>query len=422
MLARFALPLALFSVPAIAQPAPQSIPPAVQAAADGVAEVLLGKRAAAEVFSPAFLAAVPADKLAALTAQIAGQFGPLEGLEGVTATGPASGVIALRFGRAIYSGPFAVDAEGKVANLLLNDYKPVGDDAATILRDVAALPGAAGVLYAPLDGGEPLLALNADRQLAIGSTFKLFVLAALARQVEQGTRKWDEVVKLDDLRSLPSGQMQDWPQGAPVTLQTLATMMISISDNTATDQLIRLVGRDAIAEELRASGHSAPARTLPFLTTREAFALKADLARGTRYAEMSEPEQTGALAALGREFAADPATVAAPTFTAPTLIDGVEWFASPDDLRKLLGRIVALKDPTARKILAVSPSMPSAQRKNWAFTGFKGGSEPGVINGTWLLQKPDGQWRILTMSWNNPAAAVDQATLELIAQRILALP
>lgn len=45
-----------------------------------------------------------------------------------------------------------------------------------------------------------------------------------------------------------------------------------------------------------------------------------------------------------------------------------------------------------------------------------------MVNGTWLLQKPGGQWRILTMSWNNPAAAVDQATLELIAQRILALP
>ena len=51
---------------------------------------------------------------------------------------------------------------------------------------------------------------------------------------------------------------QDWPKGAPVTLHTLATLMISISDNTATDQLIAIVGRDAIAEELRASGHAEP--------------------------------------------------------------------------------------------------------------------------------------------------------------------
>ena len=33
-----------------------------------------------------------------------------------------------------------------------------------------------------------------------------------------------------------------------------------------------------------------------------------------------------------------------------------------------------------------------------------------------------GEWRVLTISWNNPAAAVEQTGLELIAQRILALP
>jgi beta-lactamase class A len=297
-----------------------------------------------------------------------------------------------------------------------------GDGRTAIERDIASLPGVANALYAPLEGGEPALAIQADRQLALGSAFKLYVLSALALQVEKGQRKWDDVVRIDSMRSLPSGQMQDWPPNAPVTLQTLATMMISISDNTATDQLIHLLGRDALAKEMRASGNTVPDRTLPFLTTRELFALKADAERGARYAAMSENEQAVAIEALAQEIARNPANVAKPTFAAPELIDSIEWFASPEDLRRVLARIVALKDPTARQILAVSPSMAAPRRQGFAYVGFKGGSEPGVLNFTWLLQKPSGEWWIATVGWNDPSKPVEAATLELLAQRILALP
>jgi beta-lactamase class A len=423
---QLALPFALLAAPVSGQsPAPPDTTAAsaqLQSAAEGIAAVLQERRPAAEVFAPAFLAAVPPEKLAALTAQIAAQFGPLEGLDSLVPSGPTSGVIGLRFARAVYSGPFSIDAQGKVTNLLLNDYRPLGDDAASIERDLAALPGVVGAYYGPLDGSAPIVSVNADRQFALGSTFKLYVLAALAKQVESGTRHWDDVVRIDAIRSLPSGQMQDWPEDAPVTLQTLATMMISISDNTATDQLIHIMGREALNAEVRDSGNSAPQRTLPFLTTRELFALKADPGRGAKYAALPEEQQAAALAALAQEISAAPETIARPDFSSPVLIDEVEWFASAADLRKVLGEIADLKDPTARAILAVSPSIPAAKRNEWAYAGFKGGSEPGVLNLTWLLQTPGGEWRILTMSWNNPANAVDASTFELLSQRIMALP
>src|SRR5690606_39753601 len=44
--------------------------------------------------------------------------------------------------------------------------------------------------------------------------------------------------------SLPTGILQEWPVGTPMTIQSLATLMISISDNTATDVLLRVAGRD----------------------------------------------------------------------------------------------------------------------------------------------------------------------------------
>ncbi|WP_373047449.1 serine hydrolase [Vulgatibacter sp.] len=80
------------------------------------------------------------------------------------------------------------------------------------------------------------------------------VVAELVRATEAGERRWDEVVRLaPEAYSLPSVLLQDWPAGAPVTLQTLATLMISRSDNTATDQLVHLLGRERIEAMLVAT-------------------------------------------------------------------------------------------------------------------------------------------------------------------------
>lgn len=423
---RFAAALALAALPVqLAAQTPEAQEDAaagkLEASAEGVVSVLRGERPAAEVFSPAFLAAVSEGQLKAMTQQLTAQFGALQGLESVTPATPSAATIAVRFEKAIARGPMQLDAEGLVIGLRLDQFDPIDDSADKIAADLAALPGEVGAYYAPLaEGSEPILALDADQQFAIGSTFKLYVLSALARQIAAGEHSWDEVVPLE-VRSLPSGMTQNWPEGAPVTLHTLATLMISISDNTATDQLIAVVGREAIAAELRASGHAKPGRTLPLLTTLELSGLKGDLARGQAYAAASEAEQERLLDAFAAEIAGDPDKIVKPTFSAPTAIDSLEWFASGRDLAGLLRRIVALEDPTAREIMTVSPAVPAPERGEWSYIGHKGGSEPGVLNLTWLLRSKAGEWRVLSLSWNNPAAPVEPGTLELIAQRIMSL-
>jgi beta-lactamase class A len=394
----------------------------LRASAEAAVAVLRGEEPPAEVFAPAFLAAVPPETLKALETQLAAQYGALTGVESVTPTGPNSANIALRFEKAIGRGPMVLDDQGRIAQLLLNQFDQVDDSPAKILADLAALPGTTSLYYGPLAANaKPILAANADTQMALGSTFKLYVLATLAKQIAAGKHRWDEVIPLNT-HSLPSGMAQNWPIGAPVTLQTLATLMISISDNTAADQLIKVVGRDAIAAELRASGHSAPDKTLPFLTTLDLFGLKGDAARGKAYAAASEAEQARLLDAYEAEIAGDPDKIAKPTFSDPTAIDTLEWFANAHDLAGVLRDIAGLKDPTARTIMAVSPGMSAPMRAQWAYAGFKGGSEPGVLNLTWLLQDKAGAWYELTIGWNNPAAPVDENTLEGIARRVLALP
>ena len=418
-----AAPIAPLYAQTEAEPPVENAASMLETRAQGVVAVLQGEAEAAEVFAPSFLAQVPAEQLMGLVGQMAAQFGPIQGLESVEEGPDGSAIIAIRFENAIAKGPISLGAAPGylVQGLLINDVQTLDDSADAILSDLAALPGEVGVLFAPLYGdAEPILAVNPEQQFAIGSTFKLYILSALARQIEAGERKWSDVVALDR-KSFPSGRMQTWPDNAPVTLQTLATMMISISDNTATDRLLRVVGREAVEAELIESGNSNPARTLPFLSTLEMFALKGSEPNLRKYETATEEGQRRILADFEDDIGGNRDLITPPKFTEPLAIGTVEWFASGRDLQKLAARLVQLEDPTARAIMAVNPSMSKPNRDKWAYVGYKGGSEPGVLNLSWVLQDKAGAWHILAMSWNNTEAGVEQTKLELLAQRILAL-
>ena len=101
------------------------------------------------------------------------------------------------------------------------------------------------------------------------------MLAELARQVDAKIVKLDQMVEVrEELQSFPSGVTQLKPAGAKVSVDELATKMISISDNTATDLLIDLLGRENIEAGLERCRNSCPMRNQPFLTTREMFLIK----------------------------------------------------------------------------------------------------------------------------------------------------
>src|SRR3546814_19943485 len=107
--------------------------------------------------------------------------------------------------------------------------------------------------YTTLFRSRPLASAHADRQFATGSTFKLYILGELAAQIAAGKRRWSDVVPLSHL-SFSSAGTANWPTGTPVTLQTLATWMISVSDNGPTDPLTHLLGREALHARMKRAG------------------------------------------------------------------------------------------------------------------------------------------------------------------------
>ena len=283
-----------------------------------------------------------------------------------------------------------------------------------------ALPGTIGFLAARLHGKsiEPIATLNPDTALALGSAFKLYVLAELVREIEQGKRHWRDVIVLDSAsRSFPTGIMHKWPVGTPVTLQAAATLMISISDNTATDLLIHTLGRANIERMVVRAHNAHAAMDMPFLTTLENAKLKANEKRlGNAYMGMSRSARRRYLAKTVAEFPRDSITVVGN----PAMNREIEWFASPLDIANVFVWLARHSQHSpgmrARDILAINPILP-LDEKRWKYIGAKGGSEPGVIDVSYLLQSNNGEWYVLTGTWNDLQKEVDETELEGLMTR-----
>ncbi len=348
----------------------------------------------ADWFAESFLAEVPLSQLEPGLKSITDQLGVYEGVEG------NSSPFTVRFSRGTAAAHISLDAQGQIDRLLLTDLNFGGLDE-TVSR-IAALPGQTNVLV--LKNGEEVASHNADTPLGVGSAFKLAVLAALQDQIEAGTHAWDEVVELKtEWKSLPSGILQNWPDGTPLTLQTLATLMISVSDNTATDALIHVVGREAV----EAKG----ARNRPFLTTQELFKLKdpQNSALLERYLTGDE----GAKRAVSTQLADLPLPNAAVFAGAPLALE-VEWFFTPAELCTLMGEVQALP------LMSIN-SGGLANPADWGRIAFKGGSEAGVLNLTTWLTGKDGASYCVTVTQNNPNAPVEEELFTLYSGLIGAL-
>lgn len=251
------------------------------------------------------------------------------------------------------------------------------------------LPGEVSLLVVSNQG--ILASINPDVPLAVGSAFKMAIAAALKDLVELGVVSWDDVITLEasDI-SLPSGMLQTWPVGTPMTIQSLATLMISISDNTATDALLRFVGRERVEMYTTFSK--------PMLSTRELFTLKdsanSELLEAYRQGDVEERR------AVLDQLKALPLPHVTVLDDGPVAID-VEWYFTVGELANLIAYIQDLP------FMSVNPGV--ANPADWQHVAFKGGSEPGVLNLTTLVVGNSGTTYIISATWNNHQEVLDEA-------------
>lgn len=118
----------------------------------------------------------------------------------------------------------------------------------------AEFSGTAGLAARNLTTGEEIR-VNADLSFPTASMIKIVILYELVRQCARGQAQlWERMTLRKTDKTLGSGLLVDFDEGANLTLRDLAVMMMAISDNTATNLLIDRLGKHAVNEAAREAG------------------------------------------------------------------------------------------------------------------------------------------------------------------------
>ncbi|MBQ4573863.1 MAG: serine hydrolase [Clostridia bacterium] len=114
--------------------------------------------------------------------------------------------------------------------------------------------GKVGIVWRDLVTGEHF-EMGETTPLMAASTIKMSIMAEAERQFEAGLASRDEIYILKESDKVPScGALTYMHEGLEITLLDLVTLMIILSDNTATNILIRRFGYEAINSFIKSRG------------------------------------------------------------------------------------------------------------------------------------------------------------------------
>lgn len=117
------------------------------------------------------------------------------------------------------------------------------------------LKGNIGIYYYDFNTDKYLSTGNTDIFLAAG-IIKIPILIEAFHQINKGIISKNDIIKIKNEDKIPScGALSYLHDGIEVTVEDMCNLMIVISDNTATNILIKLLGMDKINEGMQALGY-----------------------------------------------------------------------------------------------------------------------------------------------------------------------
>ncbi|GLW12338.1 putative conserved lipoprotein LpqF [Microtetraspora sp. NBRC 13810] len=365
----------------------------------------------AEHVHPAFLAQVP-------PAQFNQFIQSLAGLRLTELTGARPDVITAT---TVLAGQnfvlsITVDGTGKIVGLTVRppqQPRPTPASWSEIDERLRAIAPRVGFLAAEVtDKGacRTVHAVAPGKARPLASMFKLYVLAATAERVGAGALRWDDRLTITpELKSPSPGGIHTRPDGSEVPVAEAAELMISISDNTATDLLMHEVGRTRVEHRMDRWG-AGDRRNVPLLTTRELTVLKwADYPRLFRAYESRGVQ--GRRAYLRDTVAGVPLSRLAPEPVSRE-IDSLEWFASPQDICRAYAGLERLAERPGLAPVGTALSRSDAgldlDPADWPDVWFKGGSEGGVLTAGFLARTAAGRTYVVTLLTSDPDRVYDQ--------------
>ena len=365
-------------------------------------------------FDSAFLDQVSPAELNQALEQL-GPPGSAVALRGLSQVQPTSLVAVVQIGPARYLLQLGVDGAGLITTLL---FRPTEDTVPTswsqVDRQLAGIAPGTSLLAArvsPNGTCTPVHTIDAGTPRPLGSMFKLFVLGAVANAIKDHQVSWDEELTVTAAVKVGSSEaLQDVAPGTKLTVEQVALKMIEVSDNTAADMLIKLVGRTAVEAQVRQwSSHAS--LDMPFLTVAELFTLKYHdfPAMADHYLALSPAQRAAYLTTTVDKV---PASAEQPA-PLPHDIGSIEWFASAQDLCHAFTGLAALQaEPGLNPIstvLSANNGGVGLSATTWPRIWFKGGSEPGVLTLGYLARDNAGGTFVVIVLTEDQAQPVQES-------------
>ena len=123
-----------------------------------------------------------------------------------------------------------------------------------LTKIAASFPGKVGIFVRNIEAGEEV-GVNPDEQFPMASTYKVAIMVQVFREAEAGHLSLTERVPLLETdRRLGSGLLPYTTPGLNPTIHDLILLMITLSDNEATDLLLKRVGANNVTAMLRQLG------------------------------------------------------------------------------------------------------------------------------------------------------------------------
>jgi beta-lactamase class A len=123
-----------------------------------------------------------------------------------------------------------------------------------VRAEVAAFNGNVYLYAKNLDTGA-VYSLNGEEPVRTASTIKVAVMVEAFARVAEGRAKWSDELVLDkSVRYAGSGVLQDLTDGLRLPLRDAVTLMMTVSDNTATNMVLNYLTTDAVNDRMDALG------------------------------------------------------------------------------------------------------------------------------------------------------------------------
>ncbi|MGB7282210.1 MAG: serine hydrolase [Candidatus Acidiferrum sp.] len=134
------------------------------------------------------------------------------------------------------------------------DNKGIDHLRAHVAELALSFPGTIGVYVRNIETGAEV-AYKADERFPMASVYKIPIMVQVFREVDAGRLSLTNRIELTEAdRRLGSGLLMYMTPGLKPTLHDLLTMMITVSDNEATDKLLGIVGAQNVNAMLKTLG------------------------------------------------------------------------------------------------------------------------------------------------------------------------